>query len=596
MKKNCLTIIILLISIILTAKEYNHHFLLAGASFAVPENGWFELTCEAFNAEAINKSVSGEAIKHTAIDMYNETFYSQDELEKIDAFIIMHVHNQNVANTSGIKENYKDYTLTEIEQYHLAYDYVIKKYKADCYNLRNNPASAYYNTNHGKPATIILCTHWHDSRTQYNTAIRALAQKWNVPLIKWDDKVGFTRTITESDGSQPSLKYSLDSENIYGIKFGWHPLRGKGQYIQKKLSWIAMETLEELFGILTASASVRNKNKLIMKNEEASVFFTLTGVPPWNLSYSVNSQNVDITCNEDIICPTITFEGDSAVVAPTAISNGSCSSGALSDQAVIYRTDHKLLPTMETYVYMVEPSKEFNTEEFVQVKGNTPTHTREALISFNLNNKITTSHQLITFRAYYYRCVYPTGVNIKEPHTVQIAGNTESYVGKTINWNNKPSNFTPITEALIQPSELDSYVEWDITNWIKEQIADGKENITLRLKIVSGNASGLLHFYTSRSTTSLQPQLLYYSNLALNSPYMPTEKESVDIDSKNKRISISGMALKSTIRLISTSGAVLYQSVASAQQQTIEIPEVLPGIYLLQIYSEERHSAHKIAI
>ena len=41
-------------------------FLLTGASFAIPENGWFEMGCKDLGAEAINKSVSGEAIYHTA--------------------------------------------------------------------------------------------------------------------------------------------------------------------------------------------------------------------------------------------------------------------------------------------------------------------------------------------------------------------------------------------------------------------------------------------------------------------------------------------------------------------------------------------------
>ena len=68
MKRIVLAGILSLFALFSYAQEYKYHFLLAGASFAVPENGWFELVCDAFNAEAMNKAVSGDAIKHTASD------------------------------------------------------------------------------------------------------------------------------------------------------------------------------------------------------------------------------------------------------------------------------------------------------------------------------------------------------------------------------------------------------------------------------------------------------------------------------------------------------------------------------------------------
>ena len=136
MKRIVLAGILSLFALFSYAQEYQYHFLLAGASFAVPENGWFELVCDAFNAEAMNKAVSGDAIKHTASDMFYDRFYTDEELERTDAFIIMHVHNQDVASTTGIKENYEDYTHADIQQYNTAYDYVIKRYKADCYRER----------------------------------------------------------------------------------------------------------------------------------------------------------------------------------------------------------------------------------------------------------------------------------------------------------------------------------------------------------------------------------------------------------------------------------------------------------------------------
>ena len=48
MKRIVLAGILSLFALFSYAQEYKYHFLLAGASFAVPENGWFEMVCDAF--------------------------------------------------------------------------------------------------------------------------------------------------------------------------------------------------------------------------------------------------------------------------------------------------------------------------------------------------------------------------------------------------------------------------------------------------------------------------------------------------------------------------------------------------------------------
>ena len=40
--------------------------LLTGASFASPQNGWFEIGCRQLDARAINRAIGGEAIADTA--------------------------------------------------------------------------------------------------------------------------------------------------------------------------------------------------------------------------------------------------------------------------------------------------------------------------------------------------------------------------------------------------------------------------------------------------------------------------------------------------------------------------------------------------
>ncbi len=227
-------------------QDTSRAFLLTGASFAVKENSWFEIGCKTLNVKPINRAVSAQAIMHTAMKMFKDSLYTTSELDNIDLFVIMHVHNRDVADTTQLKENYKDYTYEEISNsYSRGYDYVIKRYKADCLALKDNPASKYYGTKEGKSAHIMLCTHWHDARTIYNTAIRKLAARWNLPVVEFDKNIGFTKDVL-IDGKQPSIAVASETEKIDGVAYGWHPKRGDHQPIQQKMAQIFVEEVKKV--------------------------------------------------------------------------------------------------------------------------------------------------------------------------------------------------------------------------------------------------------------------------------------------------------------------------------------------------------------
>ena len=167
------------------------------------------------------------------------SLYSREELERIDALVIMHVHDKDVYNEKNLKENYTDYQLPfDYSDYPEAYDYLIKRYLSDCYELRNDTASKYYGTTAGKPAVIILCTHWHDARTTYNASIRKLAEKWGFPLVEFDKYIGFSkRQLHPVTKEQTSLIYATGNPQVQdGIAYGWHPQSGENKYIQRRMA------------------------------------------------------------------------------------------------------------------------------------------------------------------------------------------------------------------------------------------------------------------------------------------------------------------------------------------------------------------------
>lgn len=228
--------------------DAKYKILLGGASFASPTNGWFELGCEALNAEPINKAINGQSIAVTANEMAEGKFYTLDDLEDIDAFIIMHVHDKDVADESRLKNSYQDYVLPfDYFDYAQAYDYVIKKYLTDCYNLRYKEDSKYYNTPAGKPAIIVLCTSWHDAREIFNPAIRKLGERWGFPVVEFDKYIGFSKNhLHPATGKQHSILYAHNTELINGEEFGWHPYEGQDQYIQQRMAAIFADTMRKV--------------------------------------------------------------------------------------------------------------------------------------------------------------------------------------------------------------------------------------------------------------------------------------------------------------------------------------------------------------
>ncbi|WP_308502002.1 DUF5040 domain-containing protein [uncultured Alistipes sp.] len=251
MKKWLLSLLLLLFVLpgrAASPDSLKYTILLSGASFAVSQNGWFEIACRELGARPLNRAIGGESIADTANRMADGTLWSAEELDAMDAFVIMQVHNRDVFNPGGLKERYTDYAVPfDRSNYAAAFDYVIKRYITACYELKDNPASKYYGTPAGKPAVIVLCTDWHDGRVLYNDSVRRLAAKWGLPLVEFDRWIGFSRNTPHPvTGTQTSLLHAQDTQTIEGVTYGWHPQRGEDKYIQQRMAAIFVETMRRI--------------------------------------------------------------------------------------------------------------------------------------------------------------------------------------------------------------------------------------------------------------------------------------------------------------------------------------------------------------
>ena len=227
-------------------KQYT--ILLSGASFAEPNNGWFEMGCRSLNAVPLNRAVSGESIANTANRMIDGTLYAPEEFDDIDALVLMQVHEKDVFYSDNLKTNYEDYPQPfDNTDYAACYDYVIKRYISECYNRKFDKSSRYYNTPCGKPAVIVLCTHWNDGRPLFNKTVRLLAEKWGVPVVEFDKYIGFSKNqLHPVTGEQFSRIFAHDTQEVHGKTYGWHPVHGEDSYIQRRMAAIFADTMRRI--------------------------------------------------------------------------------------------------------------------------------------------------------------------------------------------------------------------------------------------------------------------------------------------------------------------------------------------------------------
>lgn len=278
---------------------------LTGASSSVPANGYFENACRLLGYKHRNVAVSGENVMQHANKAWKGILYTPEELEEIDIFITSHIHNYNIAYTNPDSTILHD-TVEEYEQnvydingnkldavpnpndpdqyilptqgyasqgyypqrddvnekYAAGYDYLLKKYIKDCYELRNNPNSKYYGTVQGKPVIIVMCTQWHDGYVVYNNAVKEVASRFGAVVCDFASNVGFSYKQTNPDDPNSIRQSSLlctnrlygsgnDFQDIYinGVLYtnmGWHPTRDINSYFSLKRGNILADVLKKI--------------------------------------------------------------------------------------------------------------------------------------------------------------------------------------------------------------------------------------------------------------------------------------------------------------------------------------------------------------
>ncbi len=573
-------------------------FMLYGASFAIPQNGWFEIACENMGAEALNKAVSAEAIYHDARRMAAGKDYTTAELDRTDVLVIMHVHNQNVANEANLQEKWEDYTnISTTTDYAVAYDYVIKRYIADCEALEFNEESKYYGVEGGKPAKIMLCTHWHDSRTTYNPAIRKLAERWGFPLVEFDKNIGFSKDDEGiADAGEPSRAVAHDTETINGIKYGWHPKRGNNSPIQNRMAAIFTQTVADAYGYhFPFETRILPMSEVVLPGEDAN--FTVSfhnGMFPYSISGAHTASGLEGK-KHVLTVPGVT-ENTSLSVNATHAAWGEGNPAEAEATANVLVASYCATPDYDSYVNRLNTSSNYDTSDVLQLKY-ADNATRKAYVSFQASELMPRDVDKVVLRLFYkdYILGYFNSESSRPMEGIEhirVEGNTNVYKGSKINWSTSGNHvFEPIdAKAEICTDMVGAWVSIDVTDWALNTLAALEEkhknqntgHLTFRLYIEKNNWCALMNFYSTEGapvqarSLDMQPagpQLLFAKN---SSPTgVEDVKTSASISVAKGQIFNPG---RETVAIYTVDGLCKY----TGTEENISLEAMPHGLYLIQ--------------
>jgi ribulose 1,5-bisphosphate synthetase/thiazole synthase len=410
-------------------------------------------------------------------------------------------------------------------------------------------------------------------------------------------------TFTISDGTTVTERKMNKSEISTGgqiggawVKLGaFHLKEGTNAYVEISNKdadgTVVADAILFLPVEMPVTVTARAKNGIISHGEDAYVNFTFTGIPPWNLTYKAGNQVKtlsDIRENSLFVKVEIPEGEDGIGVIPLQVSNASEPNGAVFGIAKIAYIDKNIAASFDTYVHQANPATTYMTSAILELKTG-DNYNRETFISFN-TNKLTGEEGYIVLRVHYDDLVY-SGTYLAESHLIEVSANTNTYT--SFSWTNRPFDFTPVSETWVDASEKGSFIEMDVTDWVKQQVAEGKSQFTFRLKITYGGV-GLLRFPSMESTSPNKPALLTAKEVVITGIPTKTVKKEIEIfpNPFSDYLKINCPS-KTDVYIFSMTGNCVCKK-SGVGEYTLNTGSLPSGVYLIYCQSETSNYVGKI--
>lgn len=391
------------------------------------------------------------------------------------------------------------------------------------------------------------------------------------------------------------IEYQLDggqtaelTDNAYPFEFSIPVMASTEQIAYKLLATGSTGTLESMAYTLekTASLTMRMEgSQTIYPSENAVIRCGFSGKSPWKISYL---QNGVLQTKENIVDnPLIISVGvtKNTLIEPVSVSNNE-TVGAVEGFAKIDIATDSIRPFYDGYVAESNKTLNYSTGTQIELKNST-SWSREAYFSFNLS-KLNSNDEKFIFR------VWLSYMQPVKDLQIEIAGNDMSY-DTQLCWNNKEEHsFTTISQIGVSGEDVDRYLEWDISSWIKSQLQQGKQNATFRLRILN-SSDALCKIYAGESSGNVKPGVLAVSSTQVNGVVTSTGDETKLYPNPAKDyVMLETTSPCKRIEIWSIDGSLIHCSNENPGEKVkMAVSSLSNGIYFIRALYETHQSSYK---
>lgn len=391
------------------------------------------------------------------------------------------------------------------------------------------------------------------------------------------------------------IQYQLDggsivelTDNAYPFEFSIPVLAETQKVGYKLVATSSTAKLESMAYTLEKTASLTMKmegSQTIYPSENAIIRCSFSGNSPWKISYLQNGMLQTIENIVDNPLKISVGVTKNTLIEPVSVSNNE-TVGAVEGFAKIDIATDSIRPFYDGYVAESNKAINYSTGTQIELKNST-SWSREAYFSCNLS-KFKSNDEKFVFR------VYLNYIQPVKDIQVEIAGNEISY-NTQLCWNNKDEHsFMAISQINVSGEDVDRYLEWDITSWIKSQLQQGKIIATFRLRILN-SGEALCKLYATEASGNVKPGILAVNSTIINGLVTSTDEEAKLYPNPAKDyVMLETTSPCKRIEIWSVDGRLIHSTNVNPDEKVkMAVSSLSNGIYFIRALYETHQSSYK---
>lgn len=189
----------------------------------------------------------------------------------------------------------------------------------------------------------------------------------------------------------------------------------------------------------------------------------------------------------------------------------------LSASSLLGQNVQTLVAIADTYADGGKSSEAFGATQPEQIlikTGSTDAFSREGFVKFDIASLDIEDIGTVKLKMYVYQ--------IQEGEmTISVFSTEDGWNENTLTWAERPDLNVPVLRTATV-GEANTYMEWDITDFVRESVTTGKTSISLGLKDVNG-ANLLTRFYSKESPENKPPHLEIHEDRLGYQAFLPID-------------------------------------------------------------------------